>query len=410
MSQGGAPLYYYRSEGQEDGPVSADKLLELFETHMITAYDEVRRDGETQWQPVQPVVTAILEQKKSGGRTRAAASTSHNATGSTSVNDASRAAPAREQNLLVAQRGAPAPKPAGSISDEDLAQSIAYANAEVKRGWMLRGALTFTLLGVAAGLAVHYSATLRGVPVFDTAWQVETHLTVDAAGAKMTLPRGSWSGTGTLKITRVRDVTYNSDGTVAMSFRDESSRVQADLEGGPDHSELKQGVLRGRAVTFAPVEAGWNATLVGASPNPRQALKLRALAFDNGAFFPARRMWPWPWQSWDLKPPEACGVLALDLEECEAEVKVRFVGFAACGTERCARLTFSGEWKGQTEGDHVNLALSGEVLRSLSSLVDVAVNGEGTLALRRTIAAPTSTGTAALSGHVVYSQQTTPAQ
>lgn len=409
MSQGGAPLYYYRSEGQEDGPVSPEKLLELFETHMITAYDEVRRDGETQWQAVQPVVTAILEQKKAGGRRATNTASAPSTNGSAPANDGARA-PAREQNLLVAQRGAPAPKPAGSISDEDLAQSIAYANAEVKRGWMLRGALTFTLLGVAAGLAVHYSATLHGTPALDTSWQVDTSLTIDAAAAKMSSPRGTWPGTATVKLTRVREVTYGSDGTVSMAFRDESSRVQADLEGGPDHSELKQGALRGRAVTFSPGETGWSTTLVGAAPSAKQALKLSALAFDNGAFYPERRMWPWPWQSWDVKEPQSCSVLALDLEECKGEVKLRFVGFATCGAERCARLTFAGEWQGQSEGDHVNLTLSGEVLRSLSSRTDVAVNGEGTLAVRRTSTGTTSSNHLELSGHVVYAQQTTPAQ
>ncbi len=406
MSQG-APQYYYRSEGQEDGPVSADKLLELFETHMITAFDEVRVDGETKWQTVQPVVTAILEHKKSGGRARTNAGAVAG-TGTGVAGDANRA-PAREQNMLVAQRGAPTPKPAGSITDEEMAQSIAYANAEVKRGWMLRGAFTLILFLVAGGLGIRYSATLHGAPAFDTPWQVDTRITVDAATTKMSSPRGSWTGAGTIALTRVRDVTYASDGTVSVTFRDESSRVQAELDGGPDYSEVKQGLLRGKSVVFAPGEEGWNATLVGGTPSVKQALKLRELGFDNAAFYPTRRMWPWPWQSWSVKEPQACAVLALDLEGCKAEMKLRFAGFASCGTERCARLTFEGEWQGQTEGDHLNLTLKGEVLRSLPRLVDVAVNGEGTLAMRRTIAGTASSNQLTMSGHVLYAQQTQPA-
>jgi hypothetical protein len=221
--------------------------------------------------------------------------------------------------------------------------------------------------------------------------------------------RGSWTGAGTIALTRVRDVTYASDGTVSMTFRDDSSRVQAELDGGPDYSEVRQGVLRGKTVAFSNSEEGWNATLVGGAPSVKQGLKLRALAFDNAAFYPARRMWPWPWQSWQVKEPQACSVLAFDLEGCKAEMKLRFVGFAACGGERCARLSFEGEWQGQVEGDHLNLALKGEVLRSLSSLVDLSVNGEGTLALRRTIVGTGASGQLTASGHLVYAQQTQPA-
>lgn len=406
MSSAGSNRFYYRSEGTEEGPVSGEKLLELFETHMITAFDEVRADGETAWMPAQQVVGGILEAKKKGGaRARPAPS----AGGAPQGNDGAQAGggSTAQPELVILQRGAPAPKPKGSITDQELAQSIAYANAEARRSRLIRGAVSAVLFLVALGAGVHFSTNLRAVtPAPETTLRVDTRIVIESANALMESPRGQWRGTGLYALTRVRDVTRGSDGTVSMVMRDESSRWRADLEGGPDHSELRPGLLRGQTVTFAPAELGWSAALDGIPPTSKQTLKLQALAFDNSVLYPERRLWPWPWQSWQVPMPEACSVFALDIEGCKAELSVKFRGFAPCGTERCARLTFEGKWEGLSEGDRFNLQLTGEVLRSPAEGVDVSVQANGDLTVQRTIEGPTASSTATLSGKVTVTQTT----
>lgn len=383
--------YYYRSEGVEEGPVSGDQLVELFATHMITAYDQARLTNGSDWLPVQQLVNEILEAKKSGAR------------GKQGGADAG----AREENALVAQRGAPTAKPEGSISDEEMARSIDYARTQVKRRQNLGTVVGFAVLAIGIGFGFRYSTNLRaGVAPMDVPLRVDTRLVMEGGNAKITAPRGGGEGTGSFVQTRIRDVTFASDGTVAMFFREESSRLRAELAGTAEHSEFRQGSLLGRAVSLTQTEAAWSATLVGAEARPRQLDRVKALAADNAALYPDKRIWPWPWQAWKVNEPDACSVLALDLEKCTGEVTLRFRGFVSCNSERCARLEFSGEWEGTSEGDAVNLTLKGEILRTLASAMDVSIQGEGGLILTRTTPGPVGTPPhiARISGPVVYSQ------
>jgi len=408
MSAVGSKMYRYRSEGEEHGPVDAQQLMDLFATHMITAFDEVQVDGESQWIAAQTVVGGLLESKV-GATTAKPEPTSANASATTSARASAstpqgqQAARPAAQQLVIPQRGAPAPKPEGTISDAEIAASIAYARGRVERTRRFRLALLGGVFVAIVGGALRYSTNLRAAtPAPGSAFHTETRITLDAAQATLSGAGKSGSGTGTYILTRVRDVTYVGDGTVNAAVYDEPIRWQADFTNAPDYSEVKRSVLGGRVINFA----GSVPTLSGSAPASMSPLKLVSVAFDNSALYPDERMWPWPWKSWVVASPQACSVFALDVEACEAELKLKFVGFASCNGDRCARLSFAGTWEGVTEGDKVNMTLNGEIIRSLSQGVDLSVRATGTMAIERVVPGGTSPATAKLSGPVTYAQST----
>lgn len=403
-AQGGAKKYRYRSEGEEHGPVSADELMELFATHMITAFDQVQVEGSTAWVAAQTVVGGLLESKAGAATAKSTAggattSATTSARASTSTPTGQQAA----QPLIIPQRGAPAPKPEGSISDEELAASIAYAREQVKRATRIRLSLLVVLFAVVSGLGFRYSTNLRAAaPAADAVFRTDTRITLDAADATLVGAGKTADGTGTYTLVRLRDVTYASDGTVTVAVRDEPSRWRADFDNAPDYSEVRKSVLRDRVITFA----GSVPTLSGSAPPSLSPLKLVSVGFDNTALYPDERMWPWPWQSWVIGAPQACSVLALELEDCKGEVSVKFNGFASCAGDRCARIGFGGDWEGVSDGDKIKLTLSGEILRSLDQGVDLSVQATGSMTVRRVVTGGASPNDASMSGAVTYAQTT----
>jgi hypothetical protein len=302
------------------------------------------------------------------------------------------------------QRGAHAPKPEGSISDAELAESIAYARRRMQRATRLRLAIPVVLLVVGVVVGLRYSANLRSAsPARDVAFHTDTRITLAATEAAIATAHGT---AGTYTVVRVRDVTYGSDGTVSMAVHDEPLRWSADLNGAPDHNEIKKAALRDRTITFAVGADGWVPTLSGDTPPMMSAWKLQAVAFDNAALFPEGRRWPWSSQPWVVSHPQACSVFALDVESCKAEVRLNFTGFVTYNGDRCARVTFEGEWEGVSEGDKLKLSLSGEVLRSLSQGVDLSVQATGTMKVGRVVTGGAAPSDASMAGPVTYSQTT----